>query len=336
MTESDGKFAEAATLHGVAPLSDAYPGFAVPLFKRQRSDAIFAQTISADGAVEDFELINVGDHVVKATPTEVSVGEEPIAAFIINEENILIERVGILRSRLASQPLMSSLKPFTKFQVAHFCRLPEETLSPIKLEAFDYLHKLSPESAALWRNIVVLLPAIRSTIVGLLGVRKEGEFRSDIASINCRVVERELSVGLTGVLLKEKEQAGEERWKDALLNILAIDFKTFNIDSISFREWISKEEQDVDDVDIPLEPTDTELELLKLIGDAMGELNLSHRNCRIVDLTVKRDAKGTPVEALGRLVYLEPKPRGFAGPKINTFLASFTRDGWRIARLGFG
>src|SRR6267143_1040862 len=156
---------------------------------------------------------------------------------------------------------MSSLKPFTKFQVAHFCQLPEEDLSPIKLEAFDYLRKLSPESAALWRNIVVLLPAIRSTVIKLLGRSKEAEFRSDIASINCRVIRRELSVGLTGGLLKEKEQAGEEQWKNALLDILAIDFKLFNIDSISFHEWISKEEQDVDD-DVLLEPTNIELELL--------------------------------------------------------------------------
>jgi hypothetical protein len=336
MTEPVGKLAETATLHGVAPLSDTYPGFAVPLFKRRRSDAIFAQTISANGAVEDFELINVGDHVVTASPTEVSVGEEPIAAFIINEKNILIERVSILRSLLASQPLMSSLKPFTKFQVAQFCQLPEETLSPIKVEAFNYLRKLSPESAALWRNIVVLLPAIRATIIKLLGPRKEAEFRSDIAFINCRVVGRQLSLGLTGGLIKEKEQVGEERWKSALLDFLAIDFKLFDIESISFREWISKEDQDVDHDDVPLEPTDIELELLKLIGQAMGELNLSHRNCRILDLTLKRDANGVPVEALGRLVYLEPKPRGFAGPKISTFLALFTRDGWRIDRMGFG
>jgi len=95
----------AATLHGVAPLSDGYPGFAVPIFKRRQSDAVFAQTISPNGAVEDFELINVGDHLVTAPPTEVFIGEEPIAAFIINEQNVLIERVSILRGLLASQRL---------------------------------------------------------------------------------------------------------------------------------------------------------------------------------------------------------------------------------------
>ncbi|UIK00438.1 hypothetical protein LZK82_09915 [Rhizobium leguminosarum] len=164
------------------PVARNAVGFELPIFRMFRgANADLVQRISKKGTVERFQSCWLDTrHAVEVSDLEVSADEgDPALWAFRNEKRDLIVGTKDELVRYGIKALqLGSLKehPVTAAELAAFCGC-EEIVPEVLTKAFAYLSRISETTAASWRDVTVLMPAIKTGLVNQLG-RKVADQRN--------------------------------------------------------------------------------------------------------------------------------------------------------------
>lgn len=161
-----GPTVSAATLHGFINPVDLTPAFVLPVFLGEGGgNHLLVQIVDQDGCVQGFTPVDTGVYVLNRAvdAVRVEVGHPALWGFQWDDAHWLIADGNRLRKELADQPASPDIPPLLQLGIARFlCR--DTDVADLSRKAFEHLAIHSPHSAALWRDLVVLLPAARQAL----------------------------------------------------------------------------------------------------------------------------------------------------------------------------
>jgi hypothetical protein len=171
---------KAASLHGLVNPVDVTPAFAIPLFQREGGgNDLLAQIIGRDGRVENFTPIEIGLYQVNhdVEPVRLEVGQPALWAFQWDAARWLVTTREALSDELLRFSASADLTPLLRLAIARFVPRAGDTDALVR-KAFEHLFQYSPESAALWRDLIILLPAARAALRSELPSRSRAALRA--------------------------------------------------------------------------------------------------------------------------------------------------------------
>ena len=190
------------------------PAFLVAVFASgPQANTFYAQILASDGRVEEFVTTSLGRHeLLPLQPGRVEqrVGDEGWWAFALAGDEIIAGRADAVRVRLRARlddPRLTG-NDFVMLEVAPFVGDPgreEEALRRI----YQRMHAEQPEEAEFWRDVSILLPAMKQ---GLRSLPPD----ADILETFPRLVD-DATVRIEGdtplLLMREPLLAFCQRWK---------------------------------------------------------------------------------------------------------------------------
>jgi hypothetical protein len=192
-------------LVGVADPAQRAMGFLIPVFTRERSNALLVQKLAADGRIASFEALDPQEVPLVAVPERPCSENEPaLWAFAFKADDIIVgngdEERDELESRL-DDPLFVD-RPMLGVEVTQFLG------SPRRLEfacaTYVRLCKVARSSADRWRDLSILTSDVRNALRQQLEKEEAKTTRSAVATVQGNVV---LVRGISSALGRTHRQA---------------------------------------------------------------------------------------------------------------------------------
>ncbi len=272
-----------ATLRGLVNPVDVTPAFAIPVFQWEGGgNDTLVQIIGRDGRVEGFTAVEIGQyHIMSEIETHrIESGQQALWAFQWDTARWSVTTRRLLSEELRQYSQSANLPPMLELAIARFLDRAVANTALVR-RAFYHLSQYSPESAALWRDLIVLLPAVRIAIQEGLALRSKAAWRA-VNDITLACAGRSLRISVPASVLSGFN--GDQEQLLHTLNPVRSIVEAFDIDRFEIIDVLDYGWGDVDSN--PDQPTRPVLTLVPLsqIGASLATSAGKHPGLRTVGL----------------------------------------------------